>query len=572
MSSDNQIITNQINSEHSEIHLEKSLDLQFSKPKNHFLQIDILKGLMIMLVIIDHAIPWEVRTPWEHSFWERISIPVFLIIMGFNAANSFKTHSIPLNSPKSYGKYLFHKMKRFIIPFLTIYLISTIYGLIHYGSWETMLLIQYDPNRERALLYYFMLPFNGPGNWFIPVVFQAMIIMPFLYSFYKKFPEISLVLSFIFDVISMFLIRNYAEGIWPTIFQLSVLIYFNALFIGFWIADHPNLLHNSSDDQVKSNNIEKVESQIPYHFYIVLLVTLILNIFLIRPWVNNLTGNEYTSIWIIFIGIIFVIGIYIYKPIAEFLVVLSISIALGLLFNKLAQDFIDTQINYALRDFHDLDIVYIAIGIFFIPYLLFALISLAKKIPKFNNMTYPKNQNVHFWILFWVSEIYISLYQQFWKDIFNQEYWNGLYYPVIIGDYNFLVFPHSVLIVLLFLTLIPKESKNKILDGFSYIGKASYHILFTQMFVYGLFIARFRTHYLTPTNSHTSMINLFRIFRTWDYMKDLWVIVIIMWLICLPIGVLWYLIERKIFSLVKLRKEKSKIKSSETKNEGITEN
>ena len=91
------------------------------KKTNQFLQIDILKGLMIMLVIVDHAIPTDVRSGWGHSLWERISIPVFLIIMGFNAATSFKTKGLPLNSVKSYGMYFLRKMKRFLLPLALLY-------------------------------------------------------------------------------------------------------------------------------------------------------------------------------------------------------------------------------------------------------------------------------------------------------------------------------------------------------------------------------------------------------------------------------------------------------------------
>ena len=57
--------------------IETELHLPKETSSNNFLQIDILKGLMIMLVIIDHAIPTNIRAQWGHSLWERISIPVF---------------------------------------------------------------------------------------------------------------------------------------------------------------------------------------------------------------------------------------------------------------------------------------------------------------------------------------------------------------------------------------------------------------------------------------------------------------------------------------------------------------
>ena len=51
--------------------------------KDYF-QIDFLKVVMIFLVIFDHTIPWTLKGDIGVALWERISIPVFLVIMGFN--------------------------------------------------------------------------------------------------------------------------------------------------------------------------------------------------------------------------------------------------------------------------------------------------------------------------------------------------------------------------------------------------------------------------------------------------------------------------------------------------------
>ena len=55
-----------------------------------FFQIDFLKAVMIFLVIFDHTIPWDIKDYMGVIFWERISIPVFLVIMGFNMGISFQ--------------------------------------------------------------------------------------------------------------------------------------------------------------------------------------------------------------------------------------------------------------------------------------------------------------------------------------------------------------------------------------------------------------------------------------------------------------------------------------------------
>ena len=60
------------------------------KTKEPYLQIDILKAVMIFLVIFDHTVPWNYKHNIGVVLWERISIPVFLVIMGFNMGLSFK--------------------------------------------------------------------------------------------------------------------------------------------------------------------------------------------------------------------------------------------------------------------------------------------------------------------------------------------------------------------------------------------------------------------------------------------------------------------------------------------------
>ena len=55
----------------------------------YYFQIDFLKAVMIFLVIFDHTIPWTLKGDIGVALWERISIPVFLVIMGFNMGLSF---------------------------------------------------------------------------------------------------------------------------------------------------------------------------------------------------------------------------------------------------------------------------------------------------------------------------------------------------------------------------------------------------------------------------------------------------------------------------------------------------
>ncbi len=135
--------------------------------------------------------------------------------------------------------------------------------------------------------------------------------------------------------------------------------------------------------------------------------------------------------------------------------------------------------------------------------------------------------------------------------------YGGLRYLLLTGDYHFLVYPHSAFIVLLFLKMIPKKSESILLRGFAYVGKGTYHILLTQIFVFGIMLSNFGEHYFQGALMD-QYIN-----DPSQYNGAVWIYTLIMWLICIPIGVLWYLIEKKVFSYIKQRKEgKEQIQTS----------
>ncbi|MFW9820970.1 MAG: acyltransferase family protein [Candidatus Thorarchaeota archaeon] len=189
---------------------------ELEKGTYRYFQIDILKFAMIFLVIFDHTFPWALKNTMGVSLWERISIPVFLVIMGFNMGQSFK-QSGEKSLRKLYSwNYFKKKFWRFIFPFFILYVISTIIGLIMYNfDLEAMWYgqhynIVYGYWRwDVAHLLIGILPFYGPGNWFLPVIFWSILIMPLIYKGFSgklKWSIISLCLCYIVElgIISLF--------------------------------------------------------------------------------------------------------------------------------------------------------------------------------------------------------------------------------------------------------------------------------------------------------------------------------------------------------------------------------
>ena len=203
---------------------------------------------MIFFVIIDHSLEIYLRP--AGSFWERTSIPMFLVIMGFNMGLSFQRKNIDsLKSLYSWG-YFKNKLWRYIVPFLIIYAISTLIGLIIFDfSFEALLNNHFKPNWGYIkFLFIGMYPFTGPGNWFIPVIFQSILFLPLLYKFYSKSPILTLILCYVLEFCAwLFLFFTFGDITslkeWYNVIflQITFFFYLSAVGLGMWFSKDHNI-------------------------------------------------------------------------------------------------------------------------------------------------------------------------------------------------------------------------------------------------------------------------------------------------------------------------------------------
>jgi len=230
----------------------------------HFFQVDFLKAVMIFLVIFDHTIPWSIKSEIGASLWERISIPIFLVIMGFNWGYSYKSRGQTSLKQLYSWSYWKRKFWRYIFPYLVLYLVSTIIGLILYDfNFEAMFLTQtWDPdggyNRFQFLhLIIGIIPFYGPGIWFLPVIFSAIIILPLLYKGFSGkilWAAMTLIFCYFLEImIQLFIFQNLGAPPFPTweayydfqliymFFATNILFMITAVALGMWFSRNPKL-------------------------------------------------------------------------------------------------------------------------------------------------------------------------------------------------------------------------------------------------------------------------------------------------------------------------------------------
>ncbi|MBN2156836.1 MAG: acyltransferase family protein [Candidatus Lokiarchaeota archaeon] len=242
--------------EHIEIQPKKNVFEEIDKlgpNPNNFWQIDFLKVWMMALVILDHSIPHIIMRLFHALAWERIAIPVFMVVLGFNWTKSMKRlEDQSLKSLYSWERYFKPKIQRFVVPFAIIYGLSLIYLIlanVFIGS-DFLSIIYYHPFNfpvpelhEPILKIFLMLPIWGPGNWFIPMLFLTILIFPLLYKLFSITPLFTLILCYIIEIGFQFSIRLFinANGVdyRINIFTFMPFMLMSAIGLGMWLArDH----------------------------------------------------------------------------------------------------------------------------------------------------------------------------------------------------------------------------------------------------------------------------------------------------------------------------------------------
>jgi hypothetical protein len=165
-------------------------------------------------------------------FWERLSIPFFLLVMGFNMGLSFKYRGAKSLRELYSRNYFGRKFNRYIFPFFVLYVGSMILGsLMGHLSWN-----------EYTLLGF--IPFWGPGNWFIALLFGSILIFPIVYWAFDKFPILTVVLCFLCEILLQLVLYLYfpypygseLDAFIASAIRLNILFYLPAVGLGLWFS------------------------------------------------------------------------------------------------------------------------------------------------------------------------------------------------------------------------------------------------------------------------------------------------------------------------------------------------
>lgn len=148
--------------------------------KQHLQQIDVIKGLAIVMVLLLHSLTRKdlLASFAIYHIWQ--AVPLFMVIMGLNLGLSVHAKSPQVN--ELYTKvYFLKKATRILTPYFIVFLVCVPTGL----AWEWVQ--KEDVLSFSSLTWVGVLPVTGRGNYFITLLLQSIILLPIIgYAFSRK--------------------------------------------------------------------------------------------------------------------------------------------------------------------------------------------------------------------------------------------------------------------------------------------------------------------------------------------------------------------------------------------------
>lgn len=162
--------------------------------KQNYQQIDVIKGFAIVSVLLLHSLPEKtiLNTYSVFHIWQ--AVPIFMVLMGLNAGMALPEKDRLLAELYS-RKYFQKKFKRIVVPVILVFLGSILVGLAWWGITGVNKL------DFRASNLMGVLPVPGPGNYFITLVLQSVLLLPLIKFGFRHHAYITLITLVVLEVL-----------------------------------------------------------------------------------------------------------------------------------------------------------------------------------------------------------------------------------------------------------------------------------------------------------------------------------------------------------------------------------
>ena len=195
--------------------------------KGYLPEIDLVKGLAIIAILLLHFFTESQKQMFgiTLAFFQGImplldlAVPAFVLLMAFNMARALSM------KPRGLKEYFKSRAVRLLPAFFIVFAIVAALGIL------LGLTLKFG---EQQLVGYFPIP--GAGNYFIPLVFQFVLLFPLLFWIYKKSKVGSLVLLFGLDF--AFEAAAFLQfGPVEIIYQYCIARFLALVWIGFFLSE-----------------------------------------------------------------------------------------------------------------------------------------------------------------------------------------------------------------------------------------------------------------------------------------------------------------------------------------------
>lgn len=199
-------------------------------------QVDILKGLAAVSVILIHTFSAKVLalTGAPYHIWQ--AVPVFLLLAGFTGAYAYRR--LPAGMLAGlYDPTLFsRRLLRILIPFALVWAFQIIM-IVCFMSGAARDFSAYlvgIPADGTGLVLSFLQGAYGPGSYFIPVILQQILLLPVFSYLAARSPDRMILLVFAADL----LLEAAATvlGVAPAVYSVLYIRYMVAGALGVWLA------------------------------------------------------------------------------------------------------------------------------------------------------------------------------------------------------------------------------------------------------------------------------------------------------------------------------------------------
>lgn len=194
----------------------------------HLMQIDLLKAAAIISVIVMHGMTAQALEGGWGAFHVWQAVPIFIVLLGLNAAFSAQRHGIKL------GAYYRSRVRR-LLPIWIIIVVAVVGGIITgRGEWG-------DIN------FAGWLPLRGPGNYFIVIVVEFVLLFPLMWAAYRRWPvgtvvglmAIELLYSLVVQASDVLEVAGTGHA-W-FLYTSEIPHWLGGIALGIWLAANPDL-------------------------------------------------------------------------------------------------------------------------------------------------------------------------------------------------------------------------------------------------------------------------------------------------------------------------------------------